>query len=939
MRALTLLLTLCSLPAFAGWRDYGLVNGTFSDVQVLDAGFVLVSSIGTGAELVALVGEADGGVTRVVSLAGAFQGGGYFGNNCLAGVATNVTYSAGCGTAVTLAAAGQGGRQTGNRLSVLMLTGSTYAVGSGPISTGPFTAAGSFTSSTGVRVRSATIGGVDYAVANNVSLANFLLSVDGGTSTQIGSGVVLSELSPFSRSGVPALLGVTSAGALSLQPIINNTMSLAPSLPVGFVARRVAMGTDVGLVNSTTGALASPVPDPSSPTLVWRERPDAGFGVPNVAMHCLDSKWCAVLDSASHLRVYENAAAPLGFVSPVSASAGAVVRFTVDAGDPDGDPLFLSWSGGTAVLGSDGTSVDFTVPLDAGCGTSGVVVTLFDGVHQTQVNADALLGGRGAISSSAPSPSAVYAGGPAVTFDAALDGGCIGATFSWSTTDGQSASGATFSYQPAATWCGGTVDVTLTTTWASGAPATESRTVTLSPTPWGVPNTPSFTSGTQPAGTVQAWLVDPGAEHACSTTGGFPGTELLWDSIDGGGATVTIIDGGLSIDAPACVPGRVVATARRQVIGETLGRVSGPASLDVSITASVPPLDATANFTMSVEVDAGQAVGATALTATCLAQRAVESELRIFDGTTQVTNVRRPLGPFALALPGGCNGAGSIEAELVEDGGLTGAIVRQPLPLPSASPEVGTLATTRVNAVCGRGVSEQLTLIPSPNACASALTSWQLASGPALVAPSGSGTVVAIDTVAKDLSMAGEQLVFNFVADGGAGQLASAQRTIDIGVDPFVQVALITHPLLPREDSSLELEVQLTNTTECDVAGLDLSVPLTGASPLVETVTLDGQRIAATWDSGALTITSLALPAKATGVVRMAARPKLLGTPSGAPSVTLRGLPVSLDAPGHAPAASGCGCAALDATSLLALALVTLARRRRHLGVRSSPAR
>jgi hypothetical protein len=110
------------------------------------------------------------------------------------------------------------------------------------------------------------------------------------------------------------------------------------------IARRVAMGRDVALLSSTTGQLASPIPDPANVALTWRLRPDAGFAVPNAAMHCLDSTWCAVIDSTSRVWLYENAAAPVAFVAPTTAVAGQSVTLTVDAGDPDGDPLFHAWS-------------------------------------------------------------------------------------------------------------------------------------------------------------------------------------------------------------------------------------------------------------------------------------------------------------------------------------------------------------------------------------------------------------------------------------------------------------------------------------------------------------------------------------------------------------------------------------------------------------------
>lgn len=930
MRALLLAILVLSSVAFAGWRSLGTVNGTFNDLQVVDAGAVLVSS---STELVLLVTQSDGGVMRANSLAGNFRGGGVFGLSCMAAadvLTSNIVYSTGCGMPQSLPAPPAGARSSGGRLAVLTQSGSNFQIVSGPIASGPFMGAvATWAGAAGPRLRAASASGADFAVANNPAVSEYRVSIDGGPASVVVAAQPFVEASPFERNGSPALLGVSSS-ALVLHPDILSTASVTPTLPAGFVPRRLAIGRDVAMVSNTTGELASPVPDPANPTMTWRLRPDAGFAVPNAAMHCLDSKWCAVIDSTSRVWLYENATTPVAFVAPRSATAGQTITLTVDAGDGDGDPLFHVWSAGSPAVSSvDGDSVDFTVPLDAGCGPLSVNVTTRDGLFSVVTPATVTVDGvRGALTVSAASGTPI-AGGPAVNFDGFIDGGCASASLSWSSSDGQTGTGSRFSYQPAATSCGGQITLTLTATWSTGSPATESRLVQFTLVPWGAPDAPVFaTNATQPAGTTQSWTT-LNVEHVCATTGGFPGTELLWDPIDAGVAGVTLLDAGLQLTVPAlCVDSRFVATARRQVVGETQGRVSTAGTLDVTLVANVPPLDAAANYQVSAAKDGGELYGDTTVVATCLPQRSLESELTVFDGLVAVSSARVPTpGPYVLTLPGGCSTSASLVARLFEDGGFTGATQTIPISLPAAAPAIGALTPTVVTAACGQGVRAQLNLQPVAGACQSAETTWRVVSGPGLDVSSGAGPVIDVQTTQLDLSMVGQPIVFEWSADAGPGNVVTETRTVDVGVDPFVEVRTRTTPLLRREESTVTLEVTLTNTTDCAVQGLELALPVTQASPMLETAQLDGVRVDAQLENGSLVLRDVALEARGSRVLRVAAQPKLLATPTAQPTVTLRGLPVSIDRAAAKP--TGCGCSTVGPEWML-VALFAVARRRRR---------
>jgi MYXO-CTERM domain-containing protein len=212
-------------------------------------------------------------------------------------------------------------------------------------------------------------------------------------------------------------------------------------------------------------------------------------------------------------------------------------------------------------------------------------------------------------------------------------------------------------------------------------------------------------------------------------------------------------------------------------------------------------------------------------------------------------------------------------------------------------------------------------------ACQSAETSWRVLSGPSLRLAAGGGSTIDLQTTQLDLSMAGEQLVIEWSADAGPGNSATETRVVDIGVDPFVEVRARTTPLLRREESAFTFEITLTNTTDCAVDGLQLVVPLSQGTPLLETAQVDGVRADAQLQNDTLVLSNLALEARGQRVLRVAAKPKLLASPTVQPAVTLRGLPVSIDV--AAPTPAGCGCSTTGPEWLL-VALFAVARRRRR---------
>ncbi|MFT3707887.1 MAG: MYXO-CTERM sorting domain-containing protein [Archangium sp.] len=937
MRALLTTFVLVPLIAFAGWRSVGTSGATIRDLELVDAGLVLVSREGDGGSA-ALLHLEDGGVTTLLSFDGGVVGAAVFGT-CLVAQESGGTlrFGASCGTAdnlVTSAPRSMRGFGT-DGIAALELSGSTLMLKLARLgSTGSTNLGGASwgASNADSVVRVLRYGAQDLLVSSTITNA-FRVSVDGGTPPNVVyANGPYKDFALFERNGLPAVMAANTANrTLWLFPDIrSNAGAVNFTVPGG--ATHVAM-SDVSMVVTTAGGLVSPIPDPANEFVTWRARTAIAATFERVS--CLPSRWCAASDTSGTLYVYENTQGPMvSGPSGLTADAGAVVRVTLTASDPDEDPLFHAWSVGSGVVvasvagAEDGVTKDFSLPGGL-CGVLPITVSSTDGLHTSMTSFNLTVGGRGDVVVTAPATTPIAGGGP-VQFSVGVDGGCDSATFSWSTTGGQMGTGPTFDYQPPGTACRTSETVTVTATWQSGMPTTTSVPVMVTPTPWGAPLAPIFQQpAMQLTGTTRVWSPS-NSEHVCQADMNYPGTALIWDFIDAGATTATIVDGGLQIDAAAnCVASQVYAVAHREVQGETLGRRSDAGTLVVDVIPDIQPLDATAAYTLTAFADSGVAFGDTSVLASCLPQRDLASKIFIYDGTTQVaaTSTVTP-GPWSIPVPGGCaGGAREVVAQLYEDAGFTGAERRAMIRFDSTPAAVGPISPAMLTARCGEGVRGQVVLDDVAGACSAVEKTWRQLEGSPLATTSGTGAID-LQTVALDLSMAGQQLVFEWSVDAGAGNGATATRALDVGVDPFVAVKSRTAPHIRREESSFELEITLTNTTSCAVDGLDVEIPLTAAEPIAGTLTLDGVRLASSVEGNVLRASGVALPASGTAVLKLAANPRLLGTPKTSPTVTLHGLPVSIAEVAVVPA-SGCGCSTEPGVAVVLLAFFALGRRRR----------
>ncbi len=930
MRVLGAMLVLLSTLAIAGWREVGTILPPVSDVQLVDAGVVLVTSSTSGAIALQVT---DAGVTTLNSLVGVFVGSGYFGANCLVGLTGLgvVSASPGCGTATPLGAGSwRSFRMISSApLGIAVVTNtSSDTLWAGPGAGPGWAPVGAAAASVASRsLQTARIGGIDYAAVNSGS--GLRVSVDAGIppAVAIAGTIGWRDAVPFSLAGAPAILGATSS-SLQLIRDYRTPVVFTPSIPVGLSPRSVGIGGANAMVTTATGVVLSPIPDPSRFAETWVARA-APPGLDRI--NCSDDRYCAAVTDAGTIWFFENAVAPGVAVAAATVDVGQTIRLVADAGDGDGDPVFVTWSSDAGVLTAvtaDGTQLDFTAPAN-GCVPLMLDLTVSDGLlaHDRTLQVPVTVIARGALQTNVS--ARVAAGDPAVTFNAFIDGGCAPATIGWATSDGQLGSGSTFNWTPPVTECnadGGQRTITVTATWASASPPTTSVEGVVAITPWGAPNAPVFMSpASQPSGS-QVDYAATDVEHVCSTSSDFPGTILEW-TIDAGATRVVEFDGGLTVIAANCTVARtrVTASAVRRVWGDLSGRASNAGTLQVDVEP-IAPLDATTGFFVSVQGDAGVLFGVLKADAGCLDERGVSARVTVSSAGAPVAQGDFALkdGGWSLPIPGGCaGGTYDVVAQLLEGG----ASDQGSITLPFTPAGIGALSTDRIDVTCGAGARASVSLLPEPNTCGASSFSWRTVSGPALSVTSGTGDALELQSEALDFSVVGDRIELEWTANAGAGNSVSAARRIELGVLPFLEVSVKTRPPLRREEEAVTLDVLLRNTTECAVDAVSVALPFTGGTPILESILVDGARAAVRSTDDGLIVDGVSVPASGIATIRLSVRPGLLSSPSVQPVASLRGYVVSTQPPLVTPS-TGCGCAQVDVSALL-LAMLVACRRRR----------
>ena len=708
-RAAIITVLLGATQGLAGWSNAGPVTGTVSDLVMVDGGVTIVST-STGASAIAL----DGGV--LASVTGSAVGAGLTSAGCLVAVGASRNFLAQpCAPPTALTGGFTISRfralPSGQAefLGVNIASNSIYLA---PSITGPYTLV---TVPTWLRNTNQSMG-VAMVAGNEVSVFNqgtagVVVSVNGGAQTVHATNFTALDAVPFSRAGALAIIAVANDGGLTFT-------DGGVSFPSGSVLQNVAFVTDdtdggqrgYGLATTVTGTVFSPIPDPSQPGQTWvaRSRAPALAG----RVHCDSARFCAGV-AAGTLQVLENRSPPAFEFDGGVVTGGSTVLFEVDAGDPDDDPIFVEWNvpGATVTpLGPDQRQVQVVLPALACGSTQPVTISVVDGLAGHEVKGSFQVPTPPvAVLTLAPSSPVTEAGGLPITFEASFDGGCLPAgTPTWQVGNLAQAPGPTATYTPPLNLCvvaGQVVPISV-----SQAGQTASTTITVNP--WGPAIAPQFTHGLQTAGTTVQWA-PTNADHVCAAATGFPGTKLVDWKWDAGQANLTITPGtsSLTISAPDCVQGTVVASARRQVTDADAGSATDAGTLVVDVATALTPLT---GFSMGFAgYDGGFASGAFSVAGNCLAQRSLGAVIDlqpVGGGDAGLVSFPTVPGPWQVPVPGGCaGGTFQATAHLLSNGVDTGQVDVVPsFSTGRLDAYAGEVTPSSISASCGSALPRRM---------------------------------------------------------------------------------------------------------------------------------------------------------------------------------------------------------------------------------------
>ncbi|WP_375772977.1 MYXO-CTERM sorting domain-containing protein [Archangium gephyra] len=414
----------------------------------------------------------------------------------------------------------------------------------------------------------------------------------------------------------------------------------------------------------------------------------------------------------------------------------------------------------------------------------------------------------------------------------------------------------------------------------------------------------------------------------------FSGTGVPSLEQDGGTAVLTAPDGFCSREAGS-FDLRLRVTDEGSLSSARVFNVRVPPTELASFDAGVLRLDAgggpSPSGELRVEVDS---------TLNCPSLRGLRAELWLerLDGGALVP-------PEAVTVPGtwearvehGCGRRVLLNGVMEDDAGQRSPVFAQELATPRV--DVGLEPLPEVPALvarCGEQARVTLTQTFPPDACQTPDVTWtqEVDGGPALEQAVLSGSTVSLVTRDTGLdALVGKSLVVRVTASAGPDNEASQWLSLPITVEPFVKVRRRTELPAASETGLVGVSVELLNTTACGVTGVSYVERLEGLTYVEGSAKFDGQPVEATWKSGALTVTGLALAGEGTGKLTYVARPHLVGERRMEGEARLGNEVISLrDDPGVQVPDSGCGCSGSGPGPVLfALgALVAAVRRRRR---------
>lgn len=973
MRTLAAAVVMVPLVALGGWRATTF-NGTGRDIHVIDAGTVIVIS---DAEAVLKDCPLDSGacgdaaaITSTTLVGASVNDGG-----CLWGVNQDGTLTQ-CGyTGSTVSAArrlrcfGNGGcAVVGQNMTNNNQLFTAVVPGSGPVWR-PAGAAGgtAWQAPLTNAVTGVMLDGVDYLLLVSNS-PGFTLVIDGGANL---GGAPLPGTAQASTDGV---LFLRPDGHLGMLAVLRDAQPQRErygadvtfngvSVDAGWLPDPIAFDSAIGglrlvsyseLGGSSAGygfgmgtqrdggfQLASPVPNPAAPGMLWVPRGTVGqLPAPQAlrALSCIDPRFCVALPlTGSIAYVYWNEGGATGTIQgPGTIREGTSVSVSLVPNDVDGDPSWVTWlsDGGVLQISPDldgGTPQSFATVV-AGPNPGGACVQMLPVsalVSDGWAPHDTVIDGGLLYHRTTPDPAMLTplmdrteAGGLPITLTAVASG-CAG-ELTWTLlgdagTLSPGAGSAIFT--PPSHFCvaDGGVVVTVSGQLDGGAPVAGSS-ATIAITPWGAPNAPQLgaTMFKQDAGTMEFYgFVGP--RHVCEQANGFPGVSVrLLDA--GAPPMVTVMAGTMGVTVNSTDPCSS-GTVSPQLVFELNGATSPPSTFDIELVADTGPLVSPPPFSIGL-VPGVPPSGTFTVGAQCLAQRGLQAEVLISGPVSGTSGRVAAPGPWVVPLGvGACNGGTFVATgTLYQDGGFLASdqVTFDAGALPAA---VGELDPKVLPITC-EGL-DSLVGVGQPGCPFSATTvTWTQDAGPAVSLTPEDGGMRLRSLTAGLEGLIGETLTFDIESNAGLGNVGRATRRVQLDPGRFVTVAHRVSPIVADRDDVVTVTATVTNTATCGVSGVMLVEMPSGLRFIDGSARVDGVSVAA---SGAPSIGPFELEGGQTRVVTWHAKVPLLGTPRARGTAFIAGQQVS--EPEEEPIVpGGCGCGAAPG-ALFGLALLALLRR------------
>ncbi len=567
--------------AIAGWVQQPFV-ATPNDVQAIDGGVIVVAVPTASGTASAWSVQPDGGSTLLAQTStGPFVSASLVSPSCLVGMtgARGLVYSPACagvggalfGTTalrIRIGPSGTGYALTANGSALAFFVSPTPTIAASYLPSAATPSGSTLLAFEHLSVLS--LGGAEYAVFETTQGgATAYLSIDGGTPVGLPLSSPLQSVCTYASGNTPKLMVVTS-GTGQLLDVSNLAVpaptSSAVAIPSPFKPSQVAFtlaggnafGSGFGLLSSADGGVASPIPDPASPGQSWIPR--TGAPVLTGIVSCADSSFCAAAGPGV-VYVYFNESPPYVSLPPISLADGTAVDLTADAGDLDGDPIFISWAsdGGATLTTDGGEQRGLRLSVPAGLATCSnvsfsLLATVSDGYapHANTVAIPVTVTRTGAVTAPIITPSAptVSPGSAPLAFNGSTSNGCPPSTWTWNSSTGQVGAAQSFNWTVPSLSCtpdGGTEWVELTASDAVSTAGPTRVNVRVLPTATISPPSVSPSAPTVAAG--------GGAISLTATPGvGCPPSSYTWsasDSTSGAGPTFSFTPPALLCSADA----------------------------------------------------------------------------------------------------------------------------------------------------------------------------------------------------------------------------------------------------------------------------------------------------------------------------------------------------------------------------------------------------